>query len=127
MDNLTGITARLGALWRVGRDHAVRMSERVVEEARQIVDLKAWHASASWPERLQSISWPRVGAFGGSGVGLVGLAWIALAVILAPRGLQAYPPPLPTKVQMQAAQDATRALQSRSWGAPDETRREPSQ
>ncbi|MNC48739.1 hypothetical protein D3C75_978720 [compost metagenome] len=58
-----------------------------------IVDLQHWKSATSWHGRLAAVSWPRAGVIGGIAAALLGLGIYAAT----PKGLRAYPPPLPAE------------------------------
>ncbi|MNR21733.1 hypothetical protein D3C85_1386510 [compost metagenome] len=61
------------------------------------VDLDQWRAAPSWRERLGAISWLRVSAIAVIPAIAIGCCLIAFM----PRGVRAYPPPLPSKTVME--------------------------
>lgn len=65
------------------------------------VDLHHWYSATSWRGRLAAVSWPRVGAIVGIASALVGLGIYAAT----PKGLRAYPPPLPSEEVRELRQE----------------------
>lgn len=56
-----------------------------------VVDLQHWKSATCWRDRLAAVSWPRAGVIGGISAAVLGLGIYAII----PKGLGAYPPPLP--------------------------------
>lgn len=79
---------------------------RLLVEARQIVDLDRWRTGATWRERVEAVSWPRASIAGG----LVTVLGVGLWLIAMPSGIHAHPPRLPTQVELEAARSAERAM-----------------
>lgn len=105
---------------------ARRTVDRLVYEARRLVDRDKWATATTLRERMAAVSWPRASIVGaGLTVAVVGV-WF----IVQPHGVRAYAPPLPTEQQMQARIDAARALEadlSPALARANETVREPAQ
>lgn len=77
---------------------------RVTQEVGRTVDLEAWKAAPTFPDRLRAISWPRAGLGAGALAGAVGGL---MFVVLADRP-DAYPPPEPTAREIALHQKSLR-------------------
>lgn len=80
----------------------------VKSEARKSIDLDRWRSASTVKERLEALSWPRVGATAGGVAVLAG----AIIFLVLPRGPQAYAPPLPTELQLEAKESAMKAAKA---------------
>lgn len=107
-----GIGAATRGLWEALASVTGRGIVWLRGEAVLIVDLESWRGATTLNARLAAVSWPRAGGFGGAALGAALVAGLGISALIAPRGLQAHPPPLPSEADLAATHETVRRLEA---------------
>lgn len=101
------VTTRARDLVQSVRNSAAAILAKLVNEIGLIVDRDRWAEGATWKDRLSAVSWPRASIAGG----VVAVTAASLWLIVAPFGLHAHPPRLPTEREWRATETAAKAFE----------------
>ena len=95
-------TKAIGELVRGVGERCRHAGDRLVTQAKLVVDLDRLQRASSWADRLAAVSWPRAGVFIGAPLTL-SLGLYAFALLTSSH---AFPPPDPTAREIAARSKA---------------------
>lgn len=90
-----------------------------MSQLQRTIDLDRWGAARSWRDNFKAVSWPRAGAILG---GLL-VAFAVTTLILTPKGIRGYPPPLPSQETLNLREQGLKGFTSTPPGSLAEAHR----